>query len=674
MTGVPPAIGDRFAAALAAHRGGRFAAAEAGYRDCLAADPGHAEAAHRLGQLLLQTGRVGAARPWLEAAAATTPARDDRQADAGAAAAADGAIAAARHHFETALRLRPDHAQHHYNLARLAEQTGAPDAALAGYRRAVALRPDFTEARLNAALITAATPAGAGDAAVHAEIADCQRRLGRHVAAAEALRVGLGLAPGDPALTAALARAVFRLGRADDAVPLFRRALARWPDDAAVHSELIFALYFAAGATAAAIEAEQRAWGDRHAPAAAPAGRHAVPAAVRTTTPRPKDMRTGILRLGVVGCDFKDHSNAWMFGPLFDPTGDPAVAIVIYADVADPDAVTERYRRGPAAWHDVRGLDDAALAARVRDDGIDVLIDLIGHTTRNRLGAFAHRPAPVQVSWVNPTGVGAVDWLLTDAVLRPPAGDDPTVDRERPWRLPLGAMPFVPPADAPDPAAPGSVFSGLPAPGLPAPGLPAPGLPAWPATAGGPVFGCFNNLIKLSAPLLDAWARILAALPAAVLLLKYPGLDDPGMQADLGRRVAAHGIAPDRLRLLGRTGRADHLAAYCGVDVALDTFPGNGGVTTWEALWMGVPLVALRGDRPNGRASAAILASVGLTGWVAPSVADYVALAVALGRQPRGDRAALRARLAAAPIQQPGAYARSVQDACRAMLAGAPPP
>jgi len=623
---------DPFDRALAAHRRGDLAAAEPGYRDAFRSDPARVEVAHMLGLLLLQTGRPDEARLLLEQAATQSPDRDDRQADAGTAAAMLGDEVAARHWFEQAIARRPDHAQHHYNLARLDEMAGAAEQALRGYRRAASLRPGFTEARLNAALIEAQGPRR-GDASVYLEIGDCLSRLGRHADAAAALRRGLAAAPDQPDLLASLGRAEFTLGRADRAVPLMRRALAHRPDDSVLHSALIFALYFDGAATAASIETEHRTWGDRHAPTA--------------SGPATPALHTGssTLRIGFVGCDFKDHSNAWMFGPLFEPTGDPSVESVIYADVPDPDAVTERFRAGPARWRDVRGRDNDALATQVREDEIDVLVDLIGHTTRNRLGAFALRPAPVQVGWVNPTGVPAVDWLLTDGVLRPASPDEELLDRERPWRLPLGAMPFVPPPDAPL--------------------LPRAG-------EGAPVFGCFNNLNKLSEPLLDAWGAILEAVPASSLLLKYTTLDDPGLQVDLRDRFAARGIGPDRLRFMGRTGRDRHLAAYGEIDVALDTFPGNGGVTTWEALWMGVPLIALWGDRPNGRASAAILESVGMGHMAVPTVEAYVDRAVAQAGERatvRHDRAAQRDMLRAAEILQPGAYARSVHAACRNMMA-----
>ena len=286
--------------------------------------------------------------------------------------------------------------------------------------------------------------------------------------------------------------------------------------------------------------------------------------------------------------------------------------------------------------------DDAALAARIRGDRIDILVDLSGHTLGNRLKAMAHKPAPVQAGWLDVTGVAAVDALITDRVLWPP--EDAPLIPEALVHLPDGALGYRPPPAAPPVEPP-----------------PAP-------HRGHVTFGSFNSALKLGPPVLDLWAEILGRVPGARLMLKNPSFDDPALRRRFARAFAERGIDPERIAFLGRTSQMAQLAAYAGIDIALDTSPGNGGVTTWEALWMGVPMVTLRGHPPAGNNSAAILTFTGLAELIAETPADYVDLAARLAADPDGlteRRRRQRPQLAAAPILDARAYARSVETAYR---------
>jgi protein O-GlcNAc transferase len=287
--------------------------------------------------------------------------------------------------------------------------------------------------------------------------------------------------------------------------------------------------------------------------------------------------------------------------------------------------------------------------AQIRADRIDILVDLAGHTAGNRLGVFARRPAPIQVSYIgypNTTGLARMDYRITDARADPPSAGDGHYT-ERLYRLPRCFLAYQPPAESPSVAE-------------------RPMLAAGPTT-----FGSFNALPKLSPHALAAWAAILAAVPDARLVLKSAPFADDATRARYRDIFAAHDIAVARVDLLPNIpDRGGHLALYNLVDIALDTFPFNGTTTTCEALWMGVPVIALNGDRHVARTGASLLGAVGLGDLVANSVTDYVALARELAGQPQRVAAvsrSLRERMQGSPLCDARGLARALEAAFRDM-------
>ena len=275
-------------------------------------------------------------------------------------------------------------------------------------------------------------------------------------------------------------------------------------------------------------------------------------------------------------------------------------------------------------------------------------IDLSGHTGYNRLAVFAMRPAPLQVTWLGygaTTGLDRIDYVLTDAVSTPV--QDEAQYTENVWRLPLPRLPFSPPHDAPEPAS------------------------APPAVANGFItFGCFNNLAKLNPQVVSAWARILAGTPGSRLLLKSRHFDQPTARQALLDGFASFGVAADRIQLEGIEKRDRYFAAFERMDIALDPFPFTGGMSTLDALWMGVPVVSKRGDRMIGRQGEMVLGAVGLTDWLADDVEAYVAVAKARAADRDGLvalRVSLRARVAAAPFAEPATYGKALAEAVWAM-------
>ena len=329
---------------------------------------------------------------------------------------------------------------------------------------------------------------------------------------------------------------------------------------------------------------------------------------------------------------------------------DPAaVDVTLYSEVEKPDAMTETIRAESNEWRSTLGVPDAEMVQQIRDDKVDILVDLAGHTGGNRLGAFALRAAPVQVTWLgypDTTGLPQMDYRLVDAISDPEGAGD-RLASEKLVRLPDGFIVAVPSADTPAVAVP-PVFR-----------------------KGHVTFGSFNNLAKVNRSVIALWARVLQAVPSARLLLKSSFNSDDWVHDRFRATFAEHGIPPERLEFRARTvGLAEHLALYGEVDIALDPFTYNGTMTTLEGLSMGVPLIALLGPNHVARVSASLLTRVGHPEWVATDAQDYVAKAAALAAD-RAKLAAIRVRLRqeylASPLAQPDRLARNIEAAYRAM-------
>jgi predicted O-linked N-acetylglucosamine transferase (SPINDLY family) len=339
---------------------------------------------------------------------------------------------------------------------------------------------------------------------------------------------------------------------------------------------------------------------------------------------------------------------AAFFEPLLHGHDRRIVEVFCYAEVGQADLVTERMRAQSDHWCSTVGMSDADVARKIEEDSIDILVDLAGHTANNRLLVFAAKPAPLQVTWLgypNTTGLAAIDYRLVDAITDPKGKADGWAS-EALLRLKDGFLCYAPAADTPNPA------------------------PVPSARRGFVTFGSFNNPAKLSDPTLDAWAALLNRAPTSRLLLKgHHFFDDMAARSLFAARLADRGVAPERLTLLGlQPDPAVHLALYGEIDIALDPFPYNGTTTTCEALWMGVPVVTLQGDRHASRVGASLLRGLGLGELVAADVSDYVAIGAGLA----GDsvrladlRASLRTRMRASALCDRIAFARKIEAAYR---------
>jgi predicted O-linked N-acetylglucosamine transferase (SPINDLY family) len=636
--------------AVGHHQAGRLAEAEALYRQVLALEPRQPDALHLLGVVASQTGRPAEAVELIGQAIAVNGKVASCHSNLGLALQALGRLDEAVGEYRRALALEPRFADALNNLGNALQAQGKHEEAVERYERALAVRPGTAATWMNLGTALAslgrfaealakheqAVALQPEHAAAHVNLALAAQALGDLERAQASLERALALAPDLAEAHANLGKLSKDQGRLEEAVASFERALERAPTLAAARMNLLDALCYSDRPAAAIFEAHVRHGSALQSSVGAAPAAHA-------NSPEPERR----LKVGYVSGDFRRHSVASFLEPLLRAHDHQAFEWFGYAEVAAPDEVTHRLRSHLDHWTSTVGLSDEALAQRIRADGIDLLIDLAGHTAHNRLLTFARKPASVQLSWLgypNTTGLQALDHRLVDAVTDPPGAAD-ALATETLVRLEDGFLCYAPPADAPPPG-------------------------PLPALASGRItFGSFNNLTKLSPSTVEVWSRVLQQVPESRLLLKAPALADAGCQRRLRQAFAERGLAEERLEILGPVpGARQHLATYDRVDVALDPFPYGGTTTTCEALWMGVPVITLAGDRHAGRVGASLLQRVGLEAWVAPSAERYVELAIELAH----DRArlaelrsGLRSRMAGSPLCDGPRFARKMEATYR---------
>lgn len=610
---------ELLARALEHHRAGRLTKAARLYKKILKTFPDQPDALHFLGVIADQSGNHEKAVDLISRAIAVNP--DDAEAynNLGAALKHLGRIEDGAAAYAKAVALWPDYAEAHSNLGNTLRELGRPEEAVASIHRALALKPDNANA--------------------HNNLGNAYKALYRLDDAAAAFHRAIELRPNYPEAYNNVGMVLMDEGLIEAAVEAFKMAIAQGVDNPAAHANLLFCMNYEFAFTAGDILAESRHWSEKY-------GRH------DRTGPGPfpndpsPDRR---LKIGYVSPDFKQHSVAYFFEPLLAAHDREHVEIFCYAEVARPDAVTERLKVLADHWYSTVGDDDAAVAEQIRQHGIDILIDLAGYTSGTRLRVFGLKPAPIQVSWLgypNTTGLSAIDYRLTDAVADPPGESDAHYSEEL-VRLPNGFHCYQPLAGAPE-------VDALPAQEM-----------------GHLTFGSFNTFPKVSENVITTWAKVLSEVPNSRLLLKAWQFADEAVRERCLDIFRANGIADERLELVPRIAAPEeHLGLYGRVDMALDTFPYGGTTTTCEALWMGVPVVTLKADRHAGRVGASLLTTLGLEELIADTAEAYVAAAAALA----GDldrladmRAGLRQRLQASKLCDRAGFARDIEAAYREM-------
>ncbi|QWV93634.1 tetratricopeptide repeat protein [Geomonas oryzisoli] len=498
------------------------------------------------------------------------------------------------------LALEPENTKALNALGGALRQLGELERAAAAFAAALRVDPSFSEARINLALLL--------------------KEALRLSEAELVLREGIELAPDSVRLTYNLANVLHAQGRSLEAVAAYRETLRLDPDHLDARQNLLFALHYAPQFSRRHIYAEHLS--------AARSRPFRPPREPDHVRPAPGDR----IRIGYLSPDFRGHAVASFIEPVLRQHDRDRFEIFCYANVATPDATTQRLQGVADQWRDIHGLTDHNAAALIARDGIDILFDLAGHTSGSRLPVFCRRPAPIQVTWIgypDTTGLKAMDYRITDALADPPGAGD-RLHSERLLRLPRSFCCYLPPAEAPDLVPP-------------------------PCGANGYItFGSFNNLSKVTPEMIALWGRLLREVADARLLLKAKPLADQGVRRRILDRFREQGVAAGRIELdPGQPGTREHLEQYRRVDIALDTFPYNGTTTTCEALWMGVPVISLSGERHCSRTGASLLTNCGLADLVTQSEAAFVDMArqVARDRETlREFRAGARERLRRSPL------------------------
>ncbi len=701
--------------ALRRHQAGRLTEAEALYRQILSCEPNHPGALHLLGVLASQAGRPDTAVELLRRAAAIRPLVPEYQSNLGDALRLLGRFEEAAAACRRAIELKPDFAEAHNNLGNVLLDQGLLDAAIAAYRRAVQIDPAST--RLNYHLGNALSHRGQFDAAIAAyreavcldpdcaeawnglghalrergefgdAIAVCRRATELRPGFAEAWnnlanalaeggqlddaicagqraiqirpnfaearsnlgislcekgeldeavaahRRALEIAPDFAKGHSNLGDALVAKGRLDDAVAAYGKAIQLQPDAPAIGSHRLYTLHYHPAYDARALFQEHRQWNECHA--------RPLECFIR---PHNNDLSPERrLRIGFVSPDFRDHVVGRQLLPLFRGLHATEVEIHAYANVARTDEVTEELRSLAHGWRNILGLPDEDAAKLIRADAVDILVDLALHTDGNRLTLFARKPAPVQVTWLgycSTSGLVTIDYRFSDTHLDPPGVDLSPYSEETVY-LPRTYWCYEPAGPTPD-------------------------VTPLPALASGSVnFGCLNNFAKVSGPTLELWMEILRAAPDSRLLLHAPV---GSARESVLERFERHTITPERVEFVGRQSWEQYLRTLQRIDIALDPFPYGGGISTCDALWMGVPVVTLSGETAVGRGGRSILSTIGLPELIAETRAQYAQIAVSLATdltRLSELRSSLRDRMERSPLRDAGGFARDMEAVWR---------
>jgi protein O-GlcNAc transferase len=591
-------------------RANRLREAAEHYRGCLAANPHHTPAAFNLGLVLYAIGDLGSAAECFAAVTRLEPSNPDAHGRLGDALVRAGRMEEGVAALRRAVELRPDDPRGLYNLGLAYSASGRTIEAHDLHQRALRLKPDYAEAHNGLALTLEAMG----------------RKDDAHAHYLKAVELKPDLADAWSNLGTNLAEQ----GRADEAITCFRESLARRPNAPQIHSNLLLYLNYSSRITPEQVRDEHLAW----------AARFAGPTPEPPPVAEPHDPERR-LRVGYLSADFRGHTVAGFIETLLRHHDRSRVEVFAYASVLRPDETTERLKALADHWRPIGGMTDAQAVELVRADRLDVLIDLGGHTAGNRVLVLAARPSPVQATlfgYPNTTGLKAVDYRISDPLSDPPGATE-HLYAERVLRLPETAWVYAPPESAP---------------------------PVAPHPAADFTFGCLNNAAKISDACLDAWAAVLHAVPGSRLVLLAG--QSQGGAGRLLDRFAERGIDRGRVEPVSRLPKEMYFAAYSRFDLSLDPFPYNGGVTTGDSLWMGVPVLTVAGASYVSRQGAMAMTAVGLPGFVAQSADELVRLAREwAGRRTElaEIRSGLRDRLASSPLADGPRYVRNLENALR---------
>ncbi len=591
----------------------RFAEAETCYRQTLLIKPDYVEAYNNLGITLHAMGRSDDACVIYRQALQIDPDSVEMYNNLGNALSGVNRLQDACDCYQRALQLKPDYAPAHNNLGLALHGLGRLSDAEAIFRSAILIDPNDADALTNLGMTL--------------------YTMGRLAEAEAALKNALNIRPDYAEALCTLGNTQLGMGKQLDATASYRAALRVKPNFAMANSNLIFTMDLMTDIDTVSLQGERKRWNAAHAV-------HLHQKRIHTNIADP----TRRLRIGYISADFRVHSAAFVFGGMLIYFDRGEFEVFAYSNSNKEDVLTCEFQQSVTGWRNIAGLSDDAMADLIRQDEIDILVDLSGHSSGNRLLVFARKPAPIQITawgYATGTGMSAMDVFFSDPVFVPP--EEKQFYAEQVIYLPSAFGYFhnhTPPE-----------VNALPA-----------------LSTKGVTFGSFNRLEKNSAQAYDAWAKILRSLPDSRMIIKTHALDDAGMRAQVTGYFTCAGIAPERIILLGSSSRDAHMASFNQIDIALDPFPHGGGVTALEGMMMGVPMVTIRWPTLIGRVSSSILTTMDLTDWIAETPEQYVNLAI----QKAADlgaladlRQQLRGALTSSIICDQLAYTRAVEKEYR---------
>jgi predicted O-linked N-acetylglucosamine transferase (SPINDLY family) len=701
-------------AAAAAYGQGRYAETEALCREILKALPDHVDAMHLLGMCAHDGRRLEEAQQLLERVIALDPRLHDAHNNLATVHFDLGNYEEARRCQERAIALKPNFAVALTNLGNTLMHLGLYQQALELHERAIKLKPDYADAFCNRGMVEIVL--GQLDRAKesfdrallfqprHAEAlvgnSMVSSELRHHEEAATKLAMALAIKPGSPRILAQRGRLSYELQRLEPALADFEAALAISPKlelalrgkaqaclvmgktaqaiaaaaaliEQNPRSEMGLALmgfaYSNQGEIGTAIEYLDRALAIRPDYGDAIRGKiflqdyraeadFALQQSVRrdwwdligsklpqrTLPKRPLDPEKRIV-VGYVAAEFRQHSAGLTLLPVLRNHDHARFEIICYYSWPGADEYTAMFKSMADVWVDAWQLSDDELADRIQADNVDILIDVSGHTTGNRLQVFARKPAPIQATGfghATGTGMQTMDYVLADPVFIPPSVRHlfPEKIHDLPCLITIEPVSDLQPSELPM------------------------------LRNGYVTFGVFNRIYKISDDAIRVWSRVMRELPGSKIILKHSLLDDPLLRDSLIARFLAQGVIEENITCLGTTSRDDHLAAFARVDISLDTFPQNGGISTWESLYKGVPVVAKLGIGASSRAGGSIVAAVGLSDWVAEDDEGYIEIARKFATQPEHLaklRVDLPAQIAASPAGNVETYTRELEAGYR---------
>ncbi|MFM9967453.1 MAG: tetratricopeptide repeat protein [Burkholderiales bacterium] len=611
---IPPSID----AGLHHHRAGRLPQAEAIYWQVLQTDPGNSDALHLLGVIASQMKKFELAVELIERALSIKPGFAEALSNCGNALQELKRYEEALANYDKALSIKPEIAEVLSNRGNALKALGRFEEALESYDKALAIRPDNAEAHNNRGIVL--------------------KEQGKLAEAIACYQKALALKPNYDEAHFNLGLVWKVLGKLDESLASYRRALALKPDNAEVHSNLLFTLNYHPEDHDEEILAQSLAYDARF-------GQLYRAAWPSHSNSRDADRR---LKVGYVSPDFRRHAAAYFAEPILAHHDRQRVETFCYSETRTEDDYTAHFKAITDHWHSTVGMSDDAMAQLIQKHQIDILVDLAGHSASNRLRVFARKPAPIQVTYLGypaTTGLSAMDYRLTD---RHTDAEGVAEARyvERLVRLPDSMWCYRPAADMPE-------VSPLPA-----------------LARGFMTYGSFNNFNKIDRPTIELWAAMLRDQPSARLMLLT--IPESEVRQILLRGFAEQGIDAARLIFHGRLSNVEFHRAMLEADIALDPVTVNGGTTTCESLWMGVPVISLTGTRFLSRAGLSILNTIGMQDLAAATTDDYLRIATRLaGNLPQlaNMRATLRTRMQASPLMDEARFTRGVEAAYREMFA-----